>query len=344
MNTVVRGLMVTFLGLTPATLHADEPPPLAVPFMAEAYAPDLQGATITQLCLTADGKTVFAATKKGLIKLSLFEKTRTVYGPGKYCTAVAISSDGTVVAAFKYDLPRFLTSFDGKKTQHYVLNEYVNELHLWSKRPQVIRIGGWRQITDGIMSLAFSPDGKVLAGAGSRDGLLLWETATGKMLHQDTRVKAREVLFATDGRLAVNLFEGSAVMIKGSERTSSNANALAFSPRGEVLKVIFHRPSQAWSLYRDDKLLYDLGGDLGGPPVLTASSEAVAYAHQNIVTLVNRQGQKQAAIRTGDEWFQNGVVALIFGLEGKTLITGCQEGSVTVWETATGKCRSTLLP
>src|SRR5438876_926575 len=39
----------------------------------------------------------------------------------------------------------------------------------------------WRQ-KDGTACLAFSPDGKILAGGGTQAGIYLWEVATGKQL------------------------------------------------------------------------------------------------------------------------------------------------------------------
>src|SRR5262249_36356161 len=89
----------------------------------------------------------------------------------------------------------------------------------------VARLGTSRFLNFGrVFSVAFSPDGKMLA-AGSWDGTVrLWEAATGKELHlfHDQKTSVRAVAFSPDGKTLACSGEGSAIVLRdtatGKER------------------------------------------------------------------------------------------------------------------------------
>jgi WD40 repeat protein len=100
--------------------------------------------------------------------------------------------------------------------------------------------------TDGVYSVAFSPDGKVLA-SGSRDKTIkLWEVATGKELpsfsgHTNS---VSSVAFSPDGKVLASGSEDKRIKLwevaTGKELPSfygewDDWHSVAFSPDGKVL-------------------------------------------------------------------------------------------------------------
>jgi RNA polymerase sigma factor (sigma-70 family) len=140
------------------------------------------------LVFAPDGKTVAAASAEGnvvhLVDLDRGQVVRS-FRHQQMVFAGAFSPDGKLLAADGYDQ-------DGSK--------YFTRLWDVASGKELRRLAGGR---GGLRSLAFSPDGKTLAGGGDSDGRLrLWDVATG----QERRVfpadgtRIRSVAFTPDGR------------------------------------------------------------------------------------------------------------------------------------------------
>jgi WD40 repeat protein len=101
-----------------------------------------------------------------------------------------------------------------------------------------------------VYTLAFSPDSKVLACAGERGSLLLWDAATGAVLRSLTApdVKAAQVAFSPDGTLlavggqlnkdaVVRIWKVATGQLMFTSHTPGGwmAWCVAFSPDGKTL-------------------------------------------------------------------------------------------------------------
>jgi RNA polymerase sigma factor (sigma-70 family) len=153
-----------------------------------------------------------------------------------------------------------------------------------SARPQIIRLWdvetGKLQELDGhaggATSLAFSPDGKVLATGGHDGALIWWNSATRKQLRK------------------IKLVEDVYYHRKGNRIDSGGIHALAFAPNGKTI----------------------------------ASAN-----HDGTVRLFDAATGKQLQVLRGHA---HSVVGVIFSPNGKILASGSYDQTVRLWDTTTG--------
>jgi WD40 repeat protein len=147
-----------------------------------------------RLALSPDGKTLIAANRSiTLWDLGTRKKFRTIGPPGEPIEVVALSADGRILASgARGGCIRLWEANTGR-----LLHEIPGST-------------AWPHFS--VYSLAFSPDGKVLASASSQGGTFidptvrLWEVATGKQRHvlRGHRQAVFALAFSPDGRALVS--------------------------------------------------------------------------------------------------------------------------------------------
>jgi RNA polymerase sigma factor (sigma-70 family) len=168
--------------------------------------------------------------------------------------------------------------------------------------------------------VAFSPDGKILAGASPAYQIVVWDTATGRVLHR----------------------------LDAHQRCSFPA-PIAFSPDGQTLAsggpagavylwdVRSGKEKQRLSLRPPPK-------DGDGPPFNRGMIHAVAFspdgrnlastAQLSPTRLWDVASGKEIRVLQGDRW---GAFSVAFSPDGKLVSSGEGTGMVRTWETSTGK-------
>jgi WD40 repeat protein len=156
-----------------------------------------------------------------------------------------------------------------------------------------------------VPSLAFSPDSRLLAGAGVSASVVVWDTGTGKVEQhlEPGMVLFRSVAFSPNSRfLAAIGFDGmvriwgvaSGRELRRLEGANPTPNVIAFSPNGKMLA----------SAGQDHALhLWDLesGRDIGPPGHVSA------------------------------------VQQVLFSPDSKSIVSAANDGSVRCWDRATGR-------
>lgn len=164
---------------------------------------------------------------------------------------------------------------------------------------------------DSIMSVAFSPDGKILATGDGNGEIRLWQVADGKQL------------FAC---------KSHADLIK----------SVAFSPDGEIIASGSHdKTVRLWDV-STGQCLHVLEGHTSWVWSVTFIPDSQILATGSIDKTV-----KLWDINTGNclktlQGDSDAILAIAINQHGQTLVTGSVDNTVRLWDIATGNCVKTL--
>ncbi|HEY8985607.1 MAG TPA: hypothetical protein VIU15_39310, partial [Streptomyces sp.] len=178
----------------------------------------------------------------------------------------------------------------------------------------------------------FSPDGKLIAAAGSTTvQLLLASGGTAQILDRQTHPLfsgAGNLLATVDARstakMTVHLWDTA------TNDTSSPSTSSSPSTPSSATDIATGAPASV-------TMAFSPRGDL----LATASGLAATENYGNPIRLWNTSTGRLVATLTG---FDNGVQSIVFTPDGKTLAAGAagNPGTVKVWDVTTGKLTATL--
>jgi RNA polymerase sigma factor (sigma-70 family) len=249
--------------------------------------------------------------------------------------SVAISPDGKSVAGFGAISPTYT-------------------IHQWDIATGArLREFPFEGELDGLMTLAFSPDGKRLVSGGDR-ALRLWDVATGKQLrlfgqgHGQTGTDA--IAFSPDGKMVavgshdaeVHLWDpDTGKLLRSLPAGTPRVDALAFAPTGKagppLLAVAGDRGVRVWdaSTGKEKTFLGMAHNDRIWSVAFSSDGKSVATGNESsLVRLWDLQTRKERAAAGGHE----SPLRVADRLPGDSeLLTIEEYGAARVWDAATGR-------
>ena len=216
--------------------------------------------------------------------------------------------------------------------------------------------------TQTVSTVAFSPDGKILASAGRDDGTIrLWDLQTRSAINQPLTARGdgkamdyvHSVAFSPDGKVlassgvdgsksVVRLWDVATGQARGQLLSDKDRGAgwnLAFSPQGNVLASVIGGTIRLWDV--------ETGKPLGQPYTSSNGLASAISQDGKILAVGAADGAIQlwdvATGQTRGQPFRDrsGPYSMAFSPDGKILASGSGsgDGPIQLWDVATGQAR-----
>jgi RNA polymerase sigma factor (sigma-70 family) len=235
------------------------------------------------------------------------EKLRTLAGKMPQVFCLAFSPDGKTLAAGSCGIPAFAPD-EGSRSEI---------VRLWDvETGQLHELDGH---AGGVTSLAFSPDGKILATGGHDGTLALWETATRKRLHK------------------TQIVEEAYPYRKGNGIDSGGILALAFAPDGKTIASANHDSTVRLFDAATGKELRILRGHANRACGVAYSPDGKTLASSSDDHTVRLWDAVTGELRNPRPGHDGRIDSLVISPDGKRAVSAGGDRTVRIWDLTTGQ-------
>jgi RNA polymerase sigma factor (sigma-70 family) len=191
--------------------------------------------------------------------------------------------------------------------------------------------------------LAFTPDGKGLLYclASIEEGMHCWDMATGKLLWQNKEFVPSSLVITPDGKIlssmqtlpVLDLATGRPARLKDMPPLTWGTR-LTLTRSGRTLLLATASSVTVWDLVRGKKR-WTLDG--AGAEVVAAPDGKTAFTNTGALQGWDLTTGKSLYPDNFDHGHIGEVLVIAFSADGKRLASGAADGSVRLWDVATGK-------
>jgi WD40 repeat protein len=295
---------------------------------------------------TMGPRTVYAQVRDGVenvsptASVSIFLTSVSLTGHTDWVNSVAFSPDGRLLASGSC----------GQRDSGG--NCIQGEIKLWevATGSLVRTLSGH---TNWVNSVAFSPDGRLLASGSSDRTIKLWEVATGSLVRTLSGHTnwVRSVAFSPDGRLLASGSDDKTIKLwevaTGSEVRSLTGHtdyvrSVAFSPDGKLLASGSNdKTIKLWEVATGSEVRSLTGHTDYVRSVAFSPDGKLLASGSNDKTIKLWEVATGSEVRTlsGHTWY---VTSVAFSPDGRLLASGSDDGTIKLWEVASGREVRTL--
>jgi WD40 repeat protein/3',5'-cyclic AMP phosphodiesterase CpdA len=229
----------------------------------------------------------------------------------------------------------------------------------WATAAVLVDIAAWRPIrvlaghSDELNSVAFSPEGSLLATASDDRTARIWDLTTGttRTVLYGHGARVRAVAFSPDRSLLATASDDRSARIwdiaTGTSRTTLNGHgagltAVAFAPDGSLLATASgDGTARIWDVAAGTTRATLKGHDAGvGAVAFSPDGSLLATASDDETARI--WDVSTGITRTTLEGHSLGLTGLAFSPDGSLLATASDDETARIWDIATGITRTTL--
>lgn len=248
---------------------------------------------------------------------------------------------GTEPPLFPDQAPVNMTRLEGSRATVFDLQYWLEEVVLTPRA--LLTLNGH---TDRVSSLAFSPDGQILASGSLDETVLLWRGFDSTLLRTLT-VPARAVhglAFSPDGQTLASASDygiylwrvADGALLQTFEWQSNIVQSVAFSPDGQVLATGSRSKTVRIWRVSDGIPLHTLTGHTDGVWDVTFSPDGQTLVSGSRDGTVRLWQVSDGTLLRTFEGHTGRVTSVAFSPDGQTLASGASDNTVRLWQVADG--------
>jgi WD40 repeat protein/serine/threonine protein kinase len=286
---------------------------------------------IGELAISPDGRTLAVATRKEIVLWDILSK--------RELGSVAVAAEGPFT--FSPDGNRLACRAGDARSIALIAEIRTNPRRLWPERA-----------SGNMMPIAFSPDGRTLAGEKLGRVVTLWDTTSGQTLAEFTRETRNlgRLIFTPDGESLIVTTEDGPIrswhFVKESQSIAqivahqAEVWGLAYTPDGrELITSADDHDIKIWNA-RDGGLRSTLKGHTAMVPSVAVSPDPGApgllasAGFENTVRLWDLPGGTPRSVLHGHT---DQVRAVAFSPDGRLIASAGLDKTVRIWDAQSGK-------